>query len=256
MKDKYKLPYEVPLLDACLRGQATISSIDDYIEYWHQRETGHTLYEALGLSLYAYTLFRQHGNIILEEALACRRMDVDFDNIWLSEKVPRLLEICQKIKKLKADLHNQTRLSNATTFTKLEELGEQIHKKNEITGLTEDIQYLHVSNGEYLHYIAGFIGDEAHVQDADGRALCIGDTVADSGCWERMIILLWDGTPALDQNYLSERDAIRKKTFNELDISTARCAGFSVTLNSCLDRYCQQSSGQTVSAEIGGPTVG
>lgn len=259
MSMEYKVPYEVPLLDACLQGQATLSCADDYIEHWHRHNTSCGLNEALGLSPYAYSLFLRYGDLVLKEALTCRRMKADFDSVWSAERAPELLEICQKIEQCKHELHDQTFLSNAATFAKLDELGWLIHGKNELTDLYEDIQYLYVDNGEFFYHVAGFIGDEAHVKDAEGRWLCVGDTVSDGNNWERMIILLGNGTPTPDQKYLSGCGAVRKKTFQELELSAARCAVFSVTLNSCLKRYqtCRQREEQAAAVELkGGMTLG
>lgn len=257
MSMAYKVPYEVPLLDACLQGQATLSCADDYIGHWHRHNTGRGLNEELGLSLYAYRLFLRYGDLVLKEALTYRRMKVDFDCVWSAEKASELLEICQKIEQCKCDLHDQTFLSNAATFAKLDELGRLIHGKNEITGLDEDIQYLYVDNGEFLYHVAGFIGDEADVKDSKGRALCVGDIVSTTDGWERMVFLSEKGTPILDQKYLSGCGAVRKKTFQELDLSAARCAGFSVTLNSCLKRYQQRSEqADAVLRMAGGITLG
>ena len=255
----YKVPYEIPLLDACLQGQATLSCADDYIEHWHRHNTGRRLNEELGLSPYAYNLFLRYGDLVLKEALTCRRMKADFDSVWSAEKAPELLEVCQKIEQCKYGLRDQTFLSNAATFAKLDELGQLIHGKNEITGMDEDIQYLYVDNGEFFCHVAGFIGDEAHVKDSKGQALCVGDIVSTADGWERMVFLSEKGTPILDQKYLSGCGAVRKKTFQELDLSAARCAAFSVTLNSCLKRYqmCRQREEQAAAVEMaGGMTLG
>lgn len=88
---EYKVPYEVPLLDACLQGQATLSCADDYIEHWHRHNTSCGLNEALGLSPYAYSLFLRYGDLVLKEALTCRRMKADFDSVWSAERAPELL---------------------------------------------------------------------------------------------------------------------------------------------------------------------
>ena len=41
-------------VQACLDGDANIFDLDDYIDYWHDNDTGVTLREFLGLTPYEY----------------------------------------------------------------------------------------------------------------------------------------------------------------------------------------------------------
>lgn len=230
----------IPLVDACLQGKAVPSSFEDYVEYWHTYETSVKLQSFLGLSDRAYSLLLRHGDCdIIAEVLACRRLGADFDSVWMPDKTPDLLALCREIDAAKAELHNQTFLTNAATDERLDALGGLIARKNEVSGLRQDVEYLYIDDGEFYRCVAGFIGDESPLVDANGLRLLIGDTVAypDSN-WDRMVILGMSGSPMLDQADLLARGAVKKSPCWELDMDAARSM-FTVTHHSCLEQYQQ-----------------
>lgn len=42
-------------IEKCLSGEAVPDEIDDYIDYWHEHETGNILYEFLGMTREEYS---------------------------------------------------------------------------------------------------------------------------------------------------------------------------------------------------------
>lgn len=252
----YRLQKPVtPLIDACLQGTAVPSNLEDYVEYWHTHETA-GMCSFLGMSDWAYSLMLKHGDRnIIEEVLACKRLGADFDEVWTPDKVPALLELCMEIDTAKAELHNQFRLTNAATFEKLDTLGAMIARKNEISGLTQDIGYLYLDDGEFYRCVAGFIGDESPLVDSNGLRLLIGDTVAYPGsAWERMVILGSDGTPMLCQEDILNRGAVKKSACWEPAMRASDCAAFTVTHESCLER--SQKLRQIDTPRMGGMNLG
>lgn len=232
---RYRVPERLTLVDACLQGRAAPSNFDDYSEYWHTHETSSSLRETLGLSRRAYELFLNHSDRVLEEVLACRRAGADFDRVWTPDKTPALLALTKEIGGAKAALHNQVFLSNARTHAMLEELGELIGRKNEITGLRESIGFLYLDNGEYQYHVAGFVGDETALVDCNGLPLLVGDTVALQSGWRRMAILAEDGSPMLRQEWLLDQGAVKKDSCWKLNMDASFCAAFTVRHENCLD---------------------
>lgn len=234
---RYQVPKKLTLVDACLLGRAAPSNFEDFVEHWHTHETAVSLHGTLGLSDRAYGLFLQHSDRILEEVLACRRAGVDFDRVWTPGKVPNLLALTKEIGEAKAALHNQVFLSDARTHAMLEELGEMIYRKNEITGLRESLDFLYLDNGEYLYHVAGFIGDETMLVDNTGLPLLVGDTVVLQSGRKHMAILGKDGSPMPQQEWLLQQGAVKKDSCWNLNMDTSFCAAFAVRHENCLDWY-------------------
>lgn len=145
-------------------------------------------------------------------------------------------------------------LIDAATYEKLDALGGLIVRKNEVSGLCQDIEYLYLDEGEFYRCVTGFIGDESPLVDSNGLRLLIGDTVAfpDSD-WDRMVILGMNGSPMLDQADLLLRGAVKKTSCWELDMDAARSL-FTVTHHSCLER--NQRLRQTEAPQMGGMSLG
>lgn len=245
-----------PLIDACLQGKAVPSNFEDYVEYWHTHELPVELHSFLGLSDRAYSLMLRHGDCgIIEEFLVCKRLGADFDAVWTPDKVPVLLNLCRKIDAAKAEFHDQTFLTNAATYEKLDILGEMIARKNEVSGLRQDIEYLYLDDGECYRCVAGFIGDESPMVDSNGLRLLIGDTVSypDSD-WSQMVILGMSGSPMLNQEELLARGAVKKNSCWNPDMAAARCVIFTVTHESCMERYQRRRLAET--QQMGGMTLG
>lgn len=62
-------------------------------------------------------------------------------------------------------------LIDAATYEKLDALDGLIARKNEVSGLCQDIRYLYLDDGEFYRCVAGFIGDESPLADANGLRL-------------------------------------------------------------------------------------
>ena len=147
----------------------------------------------------------------------------------------------QAIDLLKDKLRRDALDSNAGTFHALCRIGQLLDMRNRLTGEYQDIEYLYSDNGEFYRYVAGFVGESAGVFDAQGRPLCVGDTVATTyqgRTQERMIILSSDGKSLLTQGWINDQDAVFWKDFAEADIRAANinpCC--TVRLGSCLKDY-------------------
>lgn len=235
----YKVPDGLDLLDACLQGNAALSNYVDFWNDWHAHKTSGSPHRILGLTDHGLYQFLRNSRsmFLLEGALTCRRLGYPFDSVWTMEKIPELLELCQRIADLKAELHDQRHMTNASTSDKLDALGELIAEKNVLTGIEEDVAYLRVDNGEYLFYVAGFIGQETPLVDSNGTPLLVGDTVAYPDGWDRMLILHEDGTPIFHQEELLKRRAIKKTPCWDCDLTASWNLAFEVTKESCLERY-------------------
>lgn len=65
-------------VQACLDGDANLFNLDDYIDYWHDNNTGKTLREFLGLTIYEYQEWAHNSDSIFRDILRCRREGIDF----------------------------------------------------------------------------------------------------------------------------------------------------------------------------------
>lgn len=70
--------YNKTYVQACLDGDATIFDLDYYIDFWHENETGKTLREFLGLTVYEYQEWGKGSDSIFRDILRCRREGIDF----------------------------------------------------------------------------------------------------------------------------------------------------------------------------------
>ena len=59
--------YEKRFIDACLAGDAILDDIEDYIDFWHDNETGVELYEFLGMTSGEYAKWINAG----EDTILC-----------------------------------------------------------------------------------------------------------------------------------------------------------------------------------------
>lgn len=57
----------------CLNGNAMVSDLEQYVEYWHAHETGKTLQEFLGMNDAEYEHFGKSPNTIVEHFLTERK---------------------------------------------------------------------------------------------------------------------------------------------------------------------------------------
>lgn len=69
--------YNKSFIEDYLHGDATLSDLDNYIEYWHSHETGNTLQEFLGMTDYEYEQWLYAADAIVN-IIQCRRHGIDF----------------------------------------------------------------------------------------------------------------------------------------------------------------------------------
>mgnify|MGYP006920808995 CR=1 FL=1 len=65
-------------IQRCLNGEATLFELDDYIDFWHDNETGVSLREFLGLTEYEYKIWGNSSDAIFRDILRCRREGIEF----------------------------------------------------------------------------------------------------------------------------------------------------------------------------------
>lgn len=64
----------------CLSGDATLSEINSYVEYWHTHETGNSLQEFLGLTDFEYAQYVKSSDTILKDILRCRQTNISYED--------------------------------------------------------------------------------------------------------------------------------------------------------------------------------
>lgn len=72
--------YNQSFIDACLSGDATIFELDNYINYWHENETGNTLQEFLGLTDYECESWGKSNDAVFRDILRCRQENIRFED--------------------------------------------------------------------------------------------------------------------------------------------------------------------------------
>lgn len=60
-------------IEKCVSGTCSVNEIDDYIEYWHNNDTGNTLSEFLGMSDDEFNLYTKYGNDCLNSIIEKRK---------------------------------------------------------------------------------------------------------------------------------------------------------------------------------------
>lgn len=71
---------KTPFIDVCLSGDATLSELDSYVEYWHTHETGNSLQAFLGLTDFEYEQYVKSSDAILKDILLCRQKNISYEN--------------------------------------------------------------------------------------------------------------------------------------------------------------------------------
>ncbi len=51
-------------MEACLKGEALLEDIEDYVERWHKSETDETIYDFLGMSEEEYGLWVENDSLL------------------------------------------------------------------------------------------------------------------------------------------------------------------------------------------------
>lgn len=71
--------YHKTFIDACLNGDALLIELDDYVDFWHEGNTGVTLREFLGLTTFEYSEWLKNDDEIFRDILRCRKSGIPFD---------------------------------------------------------------------------------------------------------------------------------------------------------------------------------
>jgi len=71
--------FEKSFIDACLTGDALLDDIEDYIEYWHENESGLELNEFLGMTTYEYANWLKTGeDMVLRDIIEARNVNIPY----------------------------------------------------------------------------------------------------------------------------------------------------------------------------------
>ncbi len=146
-------------------------------------------------------------------------------------------ELTAEIEKAKQRIMSEQRyMGNAKKSTELTHIGELVNERNVITGENADVKYFFLDDGEWYYDVVGFVGDDAGRKDINGTDLKIGDTVEiktkSGNLYPRLILSIF-----LQQDELNETEAVKTKDYTDLDIKDTNNAAFTITENSCLERY-------------------
>ncbi len=77
-------------IQKCLDGEATLFELDDYIDYWHDNETGVSLQEFLGLTDAEYDAWIKNSDSIFRDFLRCRRDGYSLNEYQSMEEKERI----------------------------------------------------------------------------------------------------------------------------------------------------------------------
>lgn len=157
-------------------------------------------------------------------------------------------QIDEKINALKNSLAEQLKWPDAKVAEVICQIGELLEQRNELTGRSEDMQFLFSDDNECLWFVAGFVGDDSSTVDANGTPLKVGDTVSFYSGYQRMVILNSKFQPMLSQEMLLEKHAVKVADSAEMDIRTAQSAASTVTCESCCEVYHRQQEQEQQSA--------
>lgn len=69
--------FERSFIDECLYGAA---ELDDYVDFWHENDTGNTLREFLGMSPFEYAEWLKLGDVVIQDILRCRKDKIPDDS--------------------------------------------------------------------------------------------------------------------------------------------------------------------------------
>lgn len=61
--------FECSFIDGCLYGTTDLDEVDDYVDFWHENDTGNTLREFLGMSPFEYAEWLKLGGGLIAESL-------------------------------------------------------------------------------------------------------------------------------------------------------------------------------------------
>ena len=72
--------FKATFVSACLEGEADLFDLDDYVDYWHDNDTGISLREFLGLTPYEYQEWGKSSDSIFRDILRCRVEGISFED--------------------------------------------------------------------------------------------------------------------------------------------------------------------------------
>lgn len=72
--------FEYSFIDGCLYGDTDLDELDDYVDFWHENDTGNTLREFLGMTLFEYAEWLKQGDIVIRDILRCRKDKISYEN--------------------------------------------------------------------------------------------------------------------------------------------------------------------------------
>ena len=73
--------FEKSFIDACLTGDALLDDIEDYIEYWHENDSGLELNEFLGMTPHEYAEWIKTGeDMVLRDVIEARNVNIPYLN--------------------------------------------------------------------------------------------------------------------------------------------------------------------------------
>lgn len=71
--------FENSFVQKCLRGEADLFELDNYIEYWHTHEVGMNLMDYLGLTPEEYSAWGTGSDSVLRDILRCRVEGISYE---------------------------------------------------------------------------------------------------------------------------------------------------------------------------------
>lgn len=72
--------FERSFIDGCLYGATDLDELDDYVDFWHENDTGNTLREFLGMSPFEYAEWLKLGDIVIRDILRCRKDKISYES--------------------------------------------------------------------------------------------------------------------------------------------------------------------------------
>ena len=83
--------FEIPFIDACLNGDASLDDIENYIEQWHSLDTDTSIEEFLGMTPYEYGEWLKCGeDIVLRDIMAAREERIPYEEYKLMSVESRI----------------------------------------------------------------------------------------------------------------------------------------------------------------------
>lgn len=75
----------INFVEDCLSGNASLSDLDDYIDYWHEHDMEDNLQSFLGMTDYESTQWGMTNDYIFKDILECRKCGIDLEDFQLNK---------------------------------------------------------------------------------------------------------------------------------------------------------------------------